>query len=132
MKDQQFGVRLIGASYALLGGMGALVTGHALLLLRGDGPTNPANVVLLLVWLTLCVCGIGILAWKDSARRWVIVCSGAILGLSLAAGMMWGLRGRMQTSAVIRWALWMTWHGWIVWFLLRPSVKAQFQPKTPA
>ena len=85
-------------------------------------------------WALLCVfIGFGLLHLKNWARLFIMIFPSAFLFCNLLMVTLLYITqpGRSIASALqimlVNWLIWLSWSAMVVWYFLRPAVKAQFQ-----
>lgn len=133
MKQRPFGVKLFGIWFVVFGSLGAIgATGYALVASGVDhfyGVERTVlrnlqisrSIVVSLLWLA---CGVGLFMMKRWARRLAFIAAilssaNVILTKSSDGTLSW------PESVVV-----LGWSGLVIWYFLRPGVKAQFQKRS--
>jgi len=136
-------LNFIGAAFCLLGGIGMILGGGfiaTMLSQQGQGNAGAAGILAGLgaaAGVVIIICGgisalIGFGLWK--LKGWARIVSIVLYGISAALQLL-GLLGSLahfNVFAVIWSVFWIAVDAFIIWYLLKPEVKAAFQPRPMA
>jgi hypothetical protein len=136
-------LNFIGAAFCLLGGIGMILGGGfiaTMLSQQGQGSAGAAGILAGLgaaAGVVIIICGgisalIGFGLWK--LKGWARIVSIVLYGISAALQLL-GLLGSLahfNAFAVIWSVFWIAVDAFVIWYLLKPEVKAAFQPRLMA
>jgi len=136
-------LNFIGAAFCLLGGIGMILGGGfiaTMLSQQGQGKAGAAGILAGLgaaAGVVIIICGgisalIGFGLWK--LKGWARIVSIVLYGISAALQLL-GLLGSLahfNAFAVIWSVFWVAVDAFIIWYLLKPEVKAAFQQQPMA
>jgi hypothetical protein len=136
-------LNFIGAAFCLLGGIGMILGGGfiaTMLSQQGQGNAGAAGILAGLgaaAGVVIIICGgisalIGFGLWK--LKGWARIVSIVLYGISAALQLL-GLLGSLahfNAFAVIWSVFWIAVDAFVIWYLLKPEVKAAFQPRPMA
>jgi hypothetical protein len=136
-------LNFIGAAFCLLGGIGMILGGGfiaTMLSQQGQGSAGAAGILaglgaaagvfIIIVGGVSALVGFGL--WK--LKGWARIVSIVLYGISAALQLL-GLLGSLahfNAFAVIWSVFWVAVDAFIIWYLLKPEVKAAFQPRPMA
>jgi hypothetical protein len=134
-------LNFIGAAFCLLGGIGMILGGGfvASMLSQGQGAGAAgilaglgaaAGVFIIIIGGVSALVGFGL--WK--LKGWARIVSIVLYGISAALQLL-GLLGSLahfNAFAVIWSVFWIAIDSWIIWYLLKPEIKAAFRPPAQA
>ncbi|HEY2169959.1 MAG TPA: hypothetical protein VGJ30_10075 [Candidatus Angelobacter sp.] len=136
-------LNFIGAAFCLLGGIGMILGGGfiaTMLSQQGQGSAGAAGILaglgaaagvfIIIVGGVIALVGFGL--WK--LKGWARIVSIILYAIS-AALQLFGLLGSLahfNAFAVIWSVFWIAVDAFVIWYLLKPEVKAAFQPPAQA
>ena len=136
-------LNFIGAAFCLIGGIGVILGGGfiaTMLSQQGQGSAGAAGILaglgaaagvfIIIIGGVSALVGFGL--WK--LKEWARIVSIILYGIS-AAFQLLGILGSLahfNVFALFWGAFWIAVDAFVIWYLLKPEVKAAFQPPTQA